>query len=63
MNKYNCESKVASNRFDYVMIYDCMHDLPHPSLAMKGLKEVLKEDGLVTMLDINTSSDMVLQVI
>ena len=40
-----------------------MHDLPHPSLAMKGLKEVLKEDGLVTMLDINTSSDMVLQVI
>ena len=41
------------------MIYDCMHDLPNPAEAMKGLKEVLKDDGVVTMLDIYASSDMV----
>ena len=50
-----------ANSFDYVMIFDCMHDLPHPSQAMKGLKGVLKENGVVTMLDIDTSTDMVAQ--
>ena len=48
-----------ANQFDYVMIYDCMHDLPYPAEAMKGLKGVLKDDGVVTMLDIYASSDMV----
>lgn len=50
-----------TNKFDYVMIFDCMHDLPHPAEAMKGLKGVLKDNGIVTMLDIDTSSDMVSQ--
>ena len=50
-----------ANKFDYVMIFDCMHDLPHPAEAMKGLKGVLKDNGIVTMLDIDTSSDMVNQ--
>ena len=50
-----------TNNFDYVMIFDCMHDLPHPALAMKGLKGVLKDNGIVTMLDIDTSTDMVAQ--
>ena len=40
-----------------------MHDLPFPSKAMKGLKGVLKENGIVSMLDIDTSSDMVEQVL
>eukprot|EP00116_Pleurobrachia_bachei_P005503 sb/3465765/ len=48
-----------TSTFDYLMIFDCMHDLPHPAEAMKGLKRVLKEDGMVTMVDINTSTDMV----
>merc|ERR1712013_225931 len=38
-----------------------MHDLPNPALAMKGLKGVLKEDGVVTMLDVDASSNMVTQ--
>ena len=45
-------------RFDYVMIFDCMHDLPHPAKAMAGLKRVLKNDVVVTMLDIDASADM-----
>ena len=44
------------------MIFDCMHDLPHPEEAMKGLRGVLKENGVVTMLDIYSSSDMYKQV-
>ena len=47
------------NHFDYMMIYDCMHDLPHPAEAMKGLKGVIKDNGVVTLYDIYASSDMV----
>ena len=50
-------------RFDYLMIYDCMHDLPFPAKAMAGIKRVLKPNGLGSMLDINASSDMLKQVI
>lgn len=48
-------------KFDYMMIYDCMHDLPHPDKAMAGIKRVLKPNSLCSMLDINTSSDMLKQ--
>lgn len=47
-----------NGKFDYVMIFDCMHDLPHPAKAMVGLKRILKKDGVVTMLDIDTATDM-----
>lgn len=47
-----------SGRFDYLLIFDCMHDLSYPALAMAGIQRVLKSDALFSMMDINTCSDM-----
>ena len=44
--------------YDYLMLFDVMHDLSFPTKAMAGIHRVLKQDALFTMEDVETNSDM-----
>ena len=38
-------------QFDYVFMYDVLHDLPRPHKALEEIYKVLKDDGCFTMID------------
>ncbi|XP_033752250.1 uncharacterized protein LOC117336028 [Pecten maximus] len=44
-------------KFDVVVLFDVLHDLPHPEKTMTEIKKVLKDDGIMVILDPDVSSD------
>jgi len=44
--------------FDYITAFDAVHDQSHPLLALRGMRAMLKPDGLLSMVDIAASSNM-----
>ena len=38
-------------QFDYVFMYDVLHDLPRPHKALEEIYKVVKKDGSFTMID------------
>ncbi|XP_069103397.1 S-adenosylmethionine-dependent methyltransferase Rv2258c-like [Argopecten irradians] len=46
-----------TNKFDWVVIYDVLHDLPCPEECMREVARVLKDDGLVSITDPHVHSN------
>ncbi|MDZ7760583.1 MAG: class I SAM-dependent methyltransferase [Desulfovermiculus sp.] len=42
--------------FDYVTAFDAIHDQSHPLSALRGIRAMLKPDGILSMVDIAASS-------
>ncbi|XP_070557427.1 S-adenosylmethionine-dependent methyltransferase Rv2258c-like [Ptychodera flava] len=45
-------------KFDLVYCRDLVHDLPRPDLFLKGVKDILKDDGYLVMVDIASHSKL-----
>ncbi|XP_030850727.1 uncharacterized protein LOC586122 [Strongylocentrotus purpuratus] len=45
-----------ANTFDYVFFHNVIHDLARPDLVLKEVKEVMKPEALMSVLEINASS-------
>ena len=41
----SAEDLEGSDRFDFAMVLDCMHDMTHPQDAAAAIRRVLKNDG------------------
>lgn len=39
------------SKFDMVMVYDVLHDLPHPKVSVQEIYKVLSEKGVVIFVD------------
>jgi len=40
-----------TQKFDWIIMYDVLHDLPHPKESIDEIKRVLKDDGMATIVD------------
>ncbi len=47
-----------SARFDYITAFDAIHDQTRPLQALQGIHEILKDDGLFSMIDIAAETDI-----
>ena len=47
-----------SGRFDYITAFDAIHDQTRPLEALRGIHEILKDDGAFSMIDIAAESDI-----
>ena len=47
-----------SARFDYITAFDAIHDQTRPLEALRGIREILKDDGAFSMIDIAAESDI-----
>ena len=47
-----------SNKFDVLMVWDVVHDVPHSQRFLEEIYRVLKPDGLFFMMDIKTHSEL-----
>lgn len=47
-----------SKTFDYVTAFDAIHDQTRPLEALKGIHEILKDDGAFSMIDIAAETDI-----
>ena len=47
----------ATDEFDLVLTFDCLHDMPRPDLAMKTVHAALKPGGTWLIKDIRSSGD------
>ena len=47
-----------SRRFDYITAFDAIHDQTRPMLALRGIYEILKDDGAFSMIDIAAETDI-----
>jgi len=45
-----------SRQFDYITAFDAIHDQSHPLSALKGVRYMLAEDGMFSMIDIDAAS-------
>lgn len=45
-----------SNKFDVIFMFDILHDLPDPDSAIEELKRVLKDCGILVMIEPKLSS-------
>ncbi|KAL3878392.1 hypothetical protein ACJMK2_030748 [Sinanodonta woodiana] len=45
-----------TEQFDWVFVYDVMHDLPDPRRAMTEIRRILKADGICFLFEINAHS-------
>lgn len=41
----------GENRYDLVTLFECVHDMPDPVSVLTKAKEIVKEDGLVMVMD------------
>ncbi|KAK3610800.1 hypothetical protein CHS0354_002254 [Potamilus streckersoni] len=48
--------KSWTEQFDWVFVYDVMHDLPDPRRAMSEIRRILKDDGICFLFEINAHS-------
>ncbi len=53
-----CHSNDLSGRFDYITAFDAIHDQTRPLEALRGIKEILKDNGAFSMIDIAAESDI-----
>ena len=51
-----------TGRFDWVTMLTVLHDLPNPDPSIKGVLQVIKDDGVFTALDPATHSDPKLNI-
>jgi len=47
-----------SARFDYITAFDAIHDQTRPLDALRGIREIVKDDGAFSMIDIAAESDI-----
>ena len=47
-----------SRRFDYITAFDAIHDQTRPMQALRGIHEILKDDGAFSMIDIAAETDI-----
>jgi ubiquinone/menaquinone biosynthesis C-methylase UbiE len=47
-----------SAHFDYITAFDAIHDQTRPLDALRGIREILKDDGAFSMIDIAADSEM-----
>ncbi|XP_041462833.1 uncharacterized S-adenosylmethionine-dependent methyltransferase Rv2258c-like [Lytechinus variegatus] len=45
-----------TSTFDYVFIYDVLHDTPRPDLIIDEVKRVMKTSGIVSVIEMNAES-------
>ena len=50
------EDRDLAGQFDYICAFDAIHDQSHPLTALKGVRHMLKPDGLFSMIDIKAGS-------
>ena len=46
------------NRFDYIMAFDSIHDQTRPLKALQGIWHMLSRDGIFSMVDIDSESNV-----
>ncbi|XP_069132251.1 S-adenosylmethionine-dependent methyltransferase Rv2258c-like [Argopecten irradians] len=44
-------------KFDVIVLFDVLHDLPYPKETMGDIMKVLKDDGILVIIDPDVSSD------
>ncbi|XP_060083160.1 S-adenosylmethionine-dependent methyltransferase Rv2258c-like [Ylistrum balloti] len=47
-----------TNKFDWVIIFDVLHDLPRPEESMREVLRVMKDDGVISISDPNVHSNV-----
>ncbi len=50
------DDAALSERFDYITAFDAIHDQSHPLAALRGVRHMLRPDGLFSMIDIDAAS-------
>jgi len=53
-----CHPNDLSAHFDYITAFDAIHDQTRPLDALRGIHELLKQDGAFSMIDIAAESDI-----
>nr|WP_319395483.1 class I SAM-dependent methyltransferase [uncultured Desulfobacter sp.] len=53
-----CDDPTLCRTFDYVCAFDAIHDQSHPLAALKGVKYMLRNGGLFSMIDIKAATDI-----
>lgn len=49
-----CEkTEFKDGTFDWIFGMDVVHDLPYPSNALKEINRILKDDGIISIIDVN----------
>ena len=51
-----CLNSDWTNKYDFVTVFDCLHDLPDPQRALAEVGRVLKPDGKVMIMDVKPHS-------
>ncbi|CAC5391668.1 unnamed protein product [Mytilus coruscus] len=46
-----------TKKFDWITMVDVLHDLPNPNLSISDIKRILKDDGIVSLIDPCVHSD------
>ncbi|XP_071140396.1 S-adenosylmethionine-dependent methyltransferase Rv2258c-like isoform X1 [Mytilus edulis] len=46
-----------TNKFDWITLVDVLHDLPNPNFSISDIRRVLKDDGIVSVIDPCVHSD------
>ena len=49
------EDLTEENRYDFMMVLDCMHDMTHPQEAMVAIRRAIKEEGCWLVKDIRSA--------
>jgi 2-polyprenyl-3-methyl-5-hydroxy-6-metoxy-1,4-benzoquinol methylase len=47
------QTLAADSSYDFVLTWDCLHDMTHPLAAMKAIRGAIKPDGTWLIVDIN----------
>ena len=50
------ESIPDSTNADFVMTLDCLHDMPRPDIALKAIRDAMKDDGTLLVKEIKSSA-------
>jgi predicted O-methyltransferase YrrM len=45
------DSLAGSERYDAVFAFECIHDMPRPTDVLRAMREAVKEDGMVVVMD------------
>jgi ubiquinone/menaquinone biosynthesis C-methylase UbiE len=53
-----CHPNNLSGRFDYITAFDAIHDQTRPLEALRGIHQLLKDDGAFSMIDIAAETDI-----
>jgi len=48
------ESLPDEPRFDFLLTFDCIHDMPHPSTVIKAIRKAIRPDGTWLIKDIRS---------